>query len=97
MDHPDHIQNGKHHFMLFVSGMSDKSGHAVENIRKICDTHLPGNYELQIVDISRDRQSAVAHQIIGIPTLIRIAPFPKRIILGDLSETSKVLKILDLE
>ena len=77
--------------------MSAKSGFAVENITRICDKHLPGNYEIEIIDISRDKQLAVEHQIIGIPTLMKIHPFPKRIILGDLSDTKKVLQILDLE
>ncbi len=77
--------------------MSYKSGHAIENIRKLCDTYLANRYELQIVDISRDRQMAVDYQIIAIPTLIRTQPLPRRIILGDLSDTQKILQILDLE
>lgn len=77
--------------------MSHKSGHAIENIRKLCDTYLANRYELQIVDISRNRQMAVDYQIIAIPTLIRTQPLPKRTILGDLSDTQKILQILDIE
>jgi len=76
--------------------MSVKSGHAVENLRKICDDYLKGNFELQIIDITRDQKAAVDYQIIAIPTLIKLAPFEQRTILGDLSDTSKVLKILDI-
>lgn len=83
--------------ILFVSGMSDKSGHAVENINRICDQYLQGKCELEIIDINRDKQKAVDYQIIGIPTLIKLLPGPKRIIVGDLSDTAKVLRILDIE
>lgn len=76
--------------------MSVKSVHAIENLRNICDTHLKDNFELQIIDISRDKEQAVRHQIIGIPTLIKTAPDTPRIILGDLSDTQKVLQILDI-
>ena len=92
----DGTNTTKHKFMLFVSGMSVKSGHAIENLRRICDTYLPDNYELEIVDISRDKELALLHQIVAIPTLIKIHPAPRKIILGDLSDKEKVLKILNL-
>lgn len=86
----------KHTFTLFVSGMSVKSGHAIENLRKICDTYLADNYEVEIIDICRDKEQAGIHQIVAIPTLIKTGPEPRRIILGDLSDTEKVLKILNI-
>lgn len=92
----DGTSTTKHKFMLFVSGMSVKSGHAIENLRRICDKYLPDNYELEIVDISRDTELAVIHQIVAIPTLIKIHPAPRRIILGDLSDKEKVLRVLNL-
>lgn len=92
----DGTSTTKHKFMLFVSGMSVKSGHAIENLRRICDKYLKDNYELEIVDINRDTQLAVIHQIVVIPTLIKIQPGPRRIILGDLSDREKVLRILNL-
>lgn len=92
----DGTSTTKHKFMLFVSGMSVKSGHAIENLRKICDKHLRENYELEIIDISRDTEQVVLHQIVAIPTLIKIQPAPRRIILGDLSDKEKVLRILNL-
>lgn len=92
----DGASTTKHKFMLFVSGMSVKSGHAIENLRKICDKHLRENYELEIIDISRDTEQAVIHQIVAIPTLIKIQPAPRRIILGDLSDKEKVLRVLNL-
>jgi circadian clock protein KaiB len=93
----DGTSASKHKFMLFVSGMSVKSGHAIENLRKICDTYLRDNYELEIIDISRDTEQAVIHQIVAIPTLIKTNPAPRRIILGDLSDLEKVLKILNIK
>lgn len=92
----DGTSTTKHKFMLFVSGMSVKSGHAIENLRRICDQYLADNYELEIVDISRDTELAIVHQIVAIPTLIKIQPAPRRIILGDLSDKEKVLRILNL-
>ena len=77
--------------------MSPKSTHAVENLRKICDTHFAGDFTIEIIDISRDPNKANDYEIIGIPTLIRISPEPKKIIIGDLSDTAKVLRILDIE
>lgn len=86
----------QHKFILFVSGMSAKSGLAIENLRKICDTYLAGSYEIEIIDISRDKEQAQIHQIVAIPTLVRTEPAPRRIILGDLSDKEKVLKILNI-
>jgi len=96
MDSSDGSSTTKHQFMLFVSGMSVKSGHAIENLRKICDQYLKDDYELEIIDISRDTEQAAIHQIVAIPTLIKINPAPRRIILGDLSDKEKVLKILNI-
>lgn len=76
--------------------MSTKSSRALENLRKICDEHLPDNFDLQIVDIHSEQFKAVEHQIVAVPTLIKTHPKPMRTILGDLAETDKVLKILDL-
>ncbi|MES2592986.1 MAG: circadian clock KaiB family protein [Bacteroidota bacterium] len=83
-------------FILFVSGMSVKSITAIENITKICNTHLFGNFELEIIDVNKEKHQAAQHQIIGLPTLIKTGPGPIRTILGDLSETDKVLKILNI-
>jgi len=87
----------KYAFILFVSGMSVKSGHAIENLRNICDQYLSEKFSLQIIDINSERQKAVDYQIIGIPTLIKAAPGQTRTIVGDLSDTEKVLKILDIK
>lgn len=92
----DEASTAKHKFMLFVSGMSVKSGHAIENLRKICDEYLADDYELEIIDITRDTDQAVQYQIVAIPTLIKTNPAPRRIILGDLSDKEKVLRLLNI-
>jgi circadian clock protein KaiB len=86
----------KHKFILFVSGMSVNSARAIENLRKICETYIPDDFEVEIIDITREKEQAVIYQIIGVPTLIRTKPDPRRIILGDLSDMPKVLKVLDI-
>jgi circadian clock protein KaiB len=86
----------KYKFILFVSGMAPKSITAIENLNKICDDHLEGNYELEIIDVNTHKQEAVNYQIIALPTLIKVEPAPKRIILGDLSDNDKVLRILNI-
>ncbi|MBP1221704.1 circadian clock KaiB family protein [Flavobacterium sp. 1355] len=93
----DDSSTSKHKFTLFIAGMSVKSGHAIENLRRICDQYFQGNYELEIIDISRDKKQAFTHQIVAVPTLIKISPEPKRVIIGDLSDREKVLRILNIE
>ncbi|TDW48777.1 circadian clock protein KaiB [Flavobacterium sp. 270] len=95
-DSSDSRRAAKHRFKLFVSGMSVKSGRAIENLRKICDEYLTDDYEIEIIDISRDKEQTILHQIVAIPTLIKTHPIPLRMILGDLSDKEKVLRILNI-
>lgn len=91
------MDEGKYVFKLFISGMSVKSVRALENLQQIITEHLPGQeHELEIIDIGKNQTKAKEFEIFAIPTLIKLGPQPKRIILGDLSETEKVLKLLDL-
>lgn len=76
--------------------MSSKSIRAVENIKRIGDEHMPGKYTLEIIDINKNKEQASLYQIVAVPTLIKEQPKPLKIIVGDLSDTKKVLKILDL-
>ena len=91
------ITKVEYKFILFVSGMSIKSVKAIENINRICDNQLKGKCELRIIDVTKHPQMAKQYQIIGLPTLIKSEPAPTRIILGDLSEMEKVLRILNIE
>lgn len=81
---------------LYVAGLSPRSQKAIENIRKICDQHLPGRYELSIQDIYRNPIIAMNGQILAAPTLIKELPLPLRKFVGDMSNTEKLLLGLDL-
>jgi circadian clock protein KaiB len=90
------MDEGKYRFKLFISGMSVKSVRALENFKQIADEHLRDNHEVEIIDVGKDRRKAIEYEIFAVPTLIKFGPEPRRIILGDLSEREKVLKLLDI-
>jgi circadian clock protein KaiB len=81
---------------LYVAGNTPRSRKAIENVRKICKTHLDGRYDLEIIDIYQEPESASREQIIAVPTLVKSLPGPLRRIIGDLSHTEKVLHSFDL-
>ena len=81
---------------LYVAGKTPKSMAALENIKVICEEHLAGRYKLQVVDLLENPQLARGDQILAIPTLVRKLPLPMRRIIGDLSNTERVLIGLDL-
>lgn len=81
---------------LYVTGMTPRSIRAIENIRTVCEEYLQGRYELEIVDIYQHPTLAQGEQIIAAPTLIKKLPVPLRRIVGDLSDTERVLLGLDL-
>lgn len=87
---------GKYILRLFVSGMLQNSVAAIKNLRLICDEQLKGSYELEIIDIYQQPGLAVSEQIIIIPVLIIKSPLPERRLIGDLSNTEKVLKVLNI-
>ena len=81
---------------LYVVGTTPHSKRAIVNIRKICEEHLQGRYELEIVDIARHPSLAEGEQIIAAPTLIKKLPLPLRRFIGDMSQTERILLGLDL-
>jgi circadian clock protein KaiB len=81
---------------LFVSGMTSNSLRAVENTRKICEEHLEGRYQLEIIDIYQQPVLAKKHQIVAVPTLVKEAPQPVRKFIGDMSQTEQILQGLDI-
>ena len=81
---------------LYVTGTTSRSVRALENLRRICDEHLAGNYKLEIIDIYRNLALARDDQIIAAPTLIKRLPAPLRRLIGDMSNEQKVLMGLDL-
>jgi circadian clock protein KaiB len=81
---------------LYVAGQTPKSLAAFANLKKICEEHLAGQYHIEIIDLLKDPQLASGDQILAIPTLIRKLPEPITKIIGDLSNTERVLVGLDL-
>lgn len=81
---------------LYVAGQTSKSMTAFANLKKICDEYLEGRYQIQVVDLLKDPQLASGDQILAVPTLVRRLPAPIRKIIGDLSNTERVLIGLDL-
>jgi circadian clock protein KaiB len=81
---------------LYITGTTLQSTRAILNIRKICEEHLQGRYELEVVDISEHPKLAMGEQIIAAPTLIKRLPLPLRRFIGDMSQTERILLGLDL-
>ncbi len=81
---------------LYVAGQTPKSIAAMSNLKKICETHLPGRYTITVIDLMKDPALAQRDQIVAIPTLIRHLPEPLKRIIGDLSNVEKVLVGLDI-
>lgn len=77
--------------VLYVAGQTPKSLSAIANLERICSDHLPGRYRVEVVDLRKSPQLAREHNIIAIPTLVRELPTPIRKIIGDLSDSEKVL------
>jgi circadian clock protein KaiB len=86
----------KYGLRLFVSGSTPRSVRAIQNIRAICEHQLCGRYELEVVDLYQHPEFAKPEQIIATPTLVRKLPLPIRKIIGDLSDTERVLIGLDI-
>ena len=81
---------------LYVAGQTPKSMTALANLKKICEEYLEGRYQIQVVDLLKNPQLAQGDQILAVPTLVRRLPVPIRKIIGDLSNTERVLIGLDL-
>ena len=81
---------------LYVAGQTPKSLAAFANLKKICEEHMPGQYEIEVIDLLKKPQLARGDQILAIPTLVRRLPEPIKKIIGDLSNTERVLVGLDL-
>lgn len=81
---------------LYVAGRTSKSNEALANLKRICDTHLAGQYHIEVVDLIKNPALAAGDQILALPTLVRKLPPPTRKIIGDLSSEHRVLVGLDL-
>jgi circadian clock protein KaiB len=93
---PRKADSGCYVLRLYVAGKSPKSVAAITNIKQICEENLQGRYELEVIDLYQQPQLAQDEQIIAVPTLIRKLPPPLRRIIGDMSNTERVLVGLDV-
>ena len=84
------------HLRLYVAGNTANSVAAFSNLKAICEKHLQGEYDIEVVDLLRNPQLAKGDQIVAIPTLVRKLPPPLKQIIGDLSNRERVLVGLDL-
>jgi circadian clock protein KaiB len=86
----------RHQFILYVAGTTPQSTRAIVNTRKICEEHLAGRYDLEIIDLGKQPHLAMEAQIIAAPTLLRKSPAPVRRFIGDMSRTDQILAGLGL-
>jgi circadian clock protein KaiB len=87
---------GTYLLRLYVAGMTPKSLTAFSNLKRICEEHLAGSYEIEVIDLLERPQLAAGEEIIAVPTLVRSLPEPIMRIIGDLSDTERVLVGLQL-
>lgn len=84
-------------FRLYVAGQSPKSLAAIANLRRLCDSHLQGRYNIEVVDLMANPKAAQKDQIVAIPTLVRRLPEPFKRVIGDLSNADRVMVALDID
>jgi circadian clock protein KaiB len=90
------IEEDIYRLRLFVTGATPNSSRAIANIKEICEGHLRGKYELEIIDVYQQPFIAEREQLIALPMLIKHSPSPKRRLIGDMSDTEKVLRGLNV-
>jgi circadian clock protein KaiB len=81
---------------LYISGPTPRSAQAIVNVRRLCEASLTGRYALRVVDLSQSPALASRHQIVAAPTLVRELPLPERKFIGDMSDSARILRGLDV-
>jgi circadian clock protein KaiB len=98
LNHPVAVETDEvWHLRLYVAGQSPKSLRAFANLKDLCDEHLAGRYEIEVIDLVEHPALARADDVLAIPTLVRRLPAPLQKIIGDLSNTERVLVGLRIE
>ena len=87
----------KYVLRLYVTGMTPRSQRAIENVRKLCQEHLDGRFELQVLDIYQQPELAKQEQLLAAPTLIKKLPLPLRRVLGDMANPGRLLAALGIQ
>jgi circadian clock protein KaiB len=90
------VVSGRFVLRLYVAGQSPRSVRAIANVQKLCAQSLKGRYVLEVIDLYQRPQLAQGEQIVAVPTLVRKLPLPLRRIIGDMSDTERMLVGLDL-
>jgi circadian clock protein KaiB len=90
-------QRQPYRLSLYVTGMSPRSTQAVAAIKSLCETLLPGNYELEVIDLYAEPARASQEQVIAVPTLVKRHPLPLRRMIGNLGDRDRVLRGLSLQ
>lgn len=90
------IEPGHYRLRLYVAGQSPKSLKAIANLNQLCEAHLPGCHSVEVVDLTKHPELAVADQIMAIPTLVRRLPPPIKRVIGTLADVEKVLVGLEI-
>jgi circadian clock protein KaiB len=94
---PDTAASPRFQLRLYVAGQTARSLAAFANLQRICETHLAGQYYIEVVDLTKTPQLAAGDQILALPTLVRRLPEPIKKIIGDLSNEGRVLVGLDIQ
>lgn len=89
-------QSQRYVLRLYIAGMTPRSTQAIQNIRKICEDHLQGRFDLQVIDIYQQPILAEGEQIIAAPTLVKQLPLPLRRFIGDMSDTERIIVGMDV-
>lgn len=87
---------GRYVLKLYVTGTTRRSAEAIANVRSLCEEHLAGRYDLEVIDIYQQPGQAAGAQILAAPTLVKTLPAPARRLIGNLSDRAKVLVALDV-
>jgi len=90
-------RSSEYQLRLYVAGQTVKSKAALENLNRICETHLAGRYRIEVIDLLENPKLAAGDQILAVPTLVRHLPEPIKKIIGDLSNEERVLVGLDVQ
>jgi len=91
-------REGKRYVLkLYVAGITSRSNQAITNVKQICEDHLKGRYQLEVIDIYQQPTLAKGEQIIAVPTLIKKLPLPLRRFIGSMADTERILFGLDLK
>ena len=91
------LQSKKYVLRLYVAGTTPRSLRAIGNLKKICEEHLQGRYDLEVIDIYQQLSLAKGEQIIAAPTLVKKLPLPLRKFIGDMADQERILVGLDLK